>query len=632
MANLGLQNQNPGNLRDPKTGNFRVFNSPDEGYRALIEDLDYKASGKSVHVKPGQSILEFAKAWAPASDNNIPENWAKNVARTVGKDINAPWDSVPRDLYAEGIKVAEGTTALGKGKVLGAQTSIPLMKEATIAQPAQGMSILAQKIKAKYPQYKDVPDQELEQKILAKYPQYAPLASRTPFQSSRAPQTPQQEYNSAITQGGAAGAISRGAQDNVVEDRSLAGKLGGDLNYIIGSTDESKQATPTGFSAIYKGGSKMFKDGEVGSGLADIGRGSLNVLGGIGAGVGDLIGAGISFVVPDAWEDSMGRGMSKIIEQPHVKDFLVKANEWAKENPKSGNAAGDIFNIATTLIPVARGLGAGKDLMVGGLASSMGRSQAGRQIINSAKKEGIDAFSAATKVIDEVPESFWQKAGNATMGRSPRYYTDTLLGYADDSLAKAQTALKDVLIQEKRTANISGIADEALSFAKNNFEGTGNVVKDLQKAFGSALDKSQDIPLATLVKYMESPNANQYVSQAIEQALKKSGSKAILASQKKAMEAMIAKRVFETLSGHVDSSLSGMAGTAGSMMGGRTGGAIAEALASRLTGNKKGLVRKSLIKNATRGRASLRLAKHMALPALANSMNSRQQEESANPK
>lgn len=40
------------------------------------------------------------------------------------------------------------------------------------------MSQLTDKVKAKYPQYANVPDAQLEQKVLAKYPQYKPLASK----------------------------------------------------------------------------------------------------------------------------------------------------------------------------------------------------------------------------------------------------------------------------------------------------------------------------------------------------------------------------------------------------------------------------------------------------------------------
>lgn len=46
------------------------------------------------------------------------------------------------------------------------------------------MSELAARIKSKYPQYQNVPDDELEQKIVAKYPQYASMAQATNQENS----------------------------------------------------------------------------------------------------------------------------------------------------------------------------------------------------------------------------------------------------------------------------------------------------------------------------------------------------------------------------------------------------------------------------------------------------------------
>ncbi len=112
MKTLGERNNNPGNLRDPKTGKFRVFKTPEEGMRALLEDLEYKKSGKSAHVKPGQTILDFAKKWAPSSDNNIPEDWARNVADALGVKTAHAWDEVPTEDFARAVQVAEGTTGL----------------------------------------------------------------------------------------------------------------------------------------------------------------------------------------------------------------------------------------------------------------------------------------------------------------------------------------------------------------------------------------------------------------------------------------------------------------------------------------------------------------------------------------
>lgn len=116
MANLGLQNNNPGNLKDPSTGKFRVFSTPQEGNDALMQDLNIKKSGKSPHIQPGQTIQQFAEKWAPSSDNNVPANWANNVAKATGVTPDTPWDSVPLDKFAHGIQVAEGTSTMPQVK------------------------------------------------------------------------------------------------------------------------------------------------------------------------------------------------------------------------------------------------------------------------------------------------------------------------------------------------------------------------------------------------------------------------------------------------------------------------------------------------------------------------------------
>lgn len=177
MANVGLLNKNAGNLKDPATGNFRKFTDPNAGYQALISDLEYKKSGQSPHIKPGGSILDLANVWAPASDNNKPADWANNVAKTVGTDINSSWSNIPTDALAKGIQVAEGTNSMKQ----------PQNQSLAVAgSPNLGLPTLAQKVKSKYPQYADIPDDQLTQKILQKYPQYSDIAggSASPTQNN----------------------------------------------------------------------------------------------------------------------------------------------------------------------------------------------------------------------------------------------------------------------------------------------------------------------------------------------------------------------------------------------------------------------------------------------------------------
>lgn len=81
---LALQNNNPGNLKDPATGGFRKFNSPEEGYTALMNDLQAKVTGTSTTgLHGGSTLYEFAQKYAPSSDNNDPAQYTVNLANTL---------------------------------------------------------------------------------------------------------------------------------------------------------------------------------------------------------------------------------------------------------------------------------------------------------------------------------------------------------------------------------------------------------------------------------------------------------------------------------------------------------------------------------------------------------------------
>ena len=181
MANLGLLNNNPGNLKNPKTGSFQVFNSPDEGQQALINDIKIKQSGQSSHIKPGASLEQFANVWAPSSDNNNPKNYANTLAKVLGINTAEAFDTVPPEKLAEAIKVAEGTSSM--------KSSTP--------QTKLSVDDFGAKIKAKHPEYSDLDNNTLTQKILAKYPQYSdmvdsPVSNRKTFSDSiKTSDTPQ---------------------------------------------------------------------------------------------------------------------------------------------------------------------------------------------------------------------------------------------------------------------------------------------------------------------------------------------------------------------------------------------------------------------------------------------------------
>lgn len=86
-ASLGVRNNNFGNLRDAKTGQFRQFATPQEGMKAADDNL------LAYNTKHGIStIQDVINRWAPASDNNNPQSYAATVAKAVGVAPDAKID------------------------------------------------------------------------------------------------------------------------------------------------------------------------------------------------------------------------------------------------------------------------------------------------------------------------------------------------------------------------------------------------------------------------------------------------------------------------------------------------------------------------------------------------------------
>lgn len=174
MATPAVRNNNPGNIKDPSTGQFRVFKSPQEGYEALKNDLTIKMTGKSkTGVRPESTVAEFASIYAPASDKNDPVRYAQNLGKQLGVDpaTTSIASLQPRiDDFAKAI-------AQNEDKDMAAIIAQATPQNLAVAQES---SPLAQKIKSKYPQYSDMDDAILEQKILEKYPQYADLTTAQP--------------------------------------------------------------------------------------------------------------------------------------------------------------------------------------------------------------------------------------------------------------------------------------------------------------------------------------------------------------------------------------------------------------------------------------------------------------------
>lgn len=199
MANIPTRLNNPGDLKDPSTGTFRVFKSPQEGFSALEGDIGSKIKGETSTGLTGDSTLEdFANVWAPASDKNNPTSYAKNLASKLGVDSKTPLKNLTGRVHDFASAIADNEGYQGP-RVLADESE----KTMETIQPDQHQAMnpysgFAAKIKAKYPQYKDIPDEELTQKILAKYPQYKDMATgggstgeRKTFSESLSPATQQ---------------------------------------------------------------------------------------------------------------------------------------------------------------------------------------------------------------------------------------------------------------------------------------------------------------------------------------------------------------------------------------------------------------------------------------------------------
>lgn len=85
MSTLADTNNNPGNIKDPATGTFKQFSTPQEGFSAMLDDLHNKITGNTSTGLNGNSTLyDLISKWAPSTDNNNPANYTANVATWAG--------------------------------------------------------------------------------------------------------------------------------------------------------------------------------------------------------------------------------------------------------------------------------------------------------------------------------------------------------------------------------------------------------------------------------------------------------------------------------------------------------------------------------------------------------------------
>lgn len=119
---LSFRNNNPGNLKDAKTGEFLTFATLEEGKKALDDDLKAKIGGQSSAVKqrfgdvniitPAMLAETWAPATAPGNTQESTINYSKAIASKLGIDPTAP---IPNTDQARKL-VSEAITEFESGK------------------------------------------------------------------------------------------------------------------------------------------------------------------------------------------------------------------------------------------------------------------------------------------------------------------------------------------------------------------------------------------------------------------------------------------------------------------------------------------------------------------------------------
>lgn len=110
--NIPTRTNNPGDLRfvgqtgaTPDPSGFASFQSPKEGFGALLNDVQSK-----INKSPTSTIADFANVYAPSSDGNNSAQYAANLANKLGVPPNATLSSLQPKIgqFAEAIGSNEG--------------------------------------------------------------------------------------------------------------------------------------------------------------------------------------------------------------------------------------------------------------------------------------------------------------------------------------------------------------------------------------------------------------------------------------------------------------------------------------------------------------------------------------------
>lgn len=100
---------NYGNIRDPKTGEFKNYATPEQGRIALENQLNLYKTGKTRNnVNPNSSLYQAMAVYAPAADRNNPKKYAEFIANRLGISPTTAIKNIDVKAWADAVTKMEG--------------------------------------------------------------------------------------------------------------------------------------------------------------------------------------------------------------------------------------------------------------------------------------------------------------------------------------------------------------------------------------------------------------------------------------------------------------------------------------------------------------------------------------------
>lgn len=129
------RNNNPGNIKyigqkraigKDSTG-FCIFATYSDGRQELLDLLTRAASGKSTIYNPQMNLIDFYNKYAPSSDNNNPDAYAKAVAKMIGISVYSKIIDIVNGVAKLSSNTSEEVSNLSMNNITGSATKLVLL-------------------------------------------------------------------------------------------------------------------------------------------------------------------------------------------------------------------------------------------------------------------------------------------------------------------------------------------------------------------------------------------------------------------------------------------------------------------------------------------------------------------------